>query len=141
MRKAALTLSVLTVLIPMAASLVIAYLLLDGEAGLFDAKTLVCATVATLSFFSAVIRPKLVVGPSAFLARDGDTLKLASFGLTEREQELVLAHLRGKSMKELALDRGLALSTVRTAMSSAYRKLGIFGKAGLAALGAKYKVE
>jgi DNA-binding CsgD family transcriptional regulator len=141
MRNAAYAISASSGFIRVAASLAIAYLLIDGRAGLFDAKTLACATVATVSFFSAVLRPKSGVGPNAFLARRGDTLKLASFGLTERERELVLAHLRGKSMKELAIDRGLALSTVRTAMSSAYRKLGIFGKAGLAALGAKYKIE
>jgi DNA-binding CsgD family transcriptional regulator len=73
--------------------------------------------------------------------RPGETLSLASFGLSPREREFALERIGGRSVKEIGSDHGVAASTVRNALSSAYRKLGITGSAELAALGATYKVE
>jgi DNA-binding CsgD family transcriptional regulator len=90
---------------------------------------------------NAFIRPRARFRSVAFEAATGEILKLASHGLSAREQEIVRGFLGGKSMKTLAWEYGLAYSTVRNALCSAYKKLGISGSVELAALGAKYNVE
>ena len=141
MRKGAVGESATRGLIGITASIAIADLLIESGTSLLDPKTLACTAIATASLANALIHPRAGQGPSAFRAASGDTLKLAGFGLTLREQELVLGYLSGKRMKVLSRDYKLAPSTVRNALSSAYKKLGISGSAALSALGAKYKIE
>ena len=47
--------------------------------------------------------------------------------LSERERRFAKEYLGGKCMKEIAIDSGLAPSTVRNAFCSIYAKLGVSG--------------
>ena len=67
-------------------------------------------------------------------------LSLGAKGLSEAEQLHILATIGGKSVKETAFEFGVTESTVRNTLARAYKKLGISGKAGLAALAEKYDV-
>jgi DNA-binding NarL/FixJ family response regulator len=80
-------------------------------------------------------------GRSVVLWRKKETLKLADFGLSNRECEFVLAYLSGKSMKQIASDNGVRSSTVRNTFSNAYAKLGIIDSHELRALGERFNVE
>jgi DNA-binding CsgD family transcriptional regulator len=77
---------------------------------------------------------------SAFAPRKR-LLRLAEYKLTAREIRIVKARLGGQSVKELATGFGLAESTVRNALSFAYRKLKLNGSEDLMALGERYQVE
>jgi DNA-binding CsgD family transcriptional regulator len=68
-------------------------------------------------------------------------LSLADYRLGRRERQVVKARIQGKTVKEIAAENGLAVSTVRNALSTACRKLGIEGREALAALGERYRVE
>jgi DNA-binding CsgD family transcriptional regulator len=67
-------------------------------------------------------------------------LRLADYKLSPRESLVVKLRLSGKSAKEIAIENGIALSTVRNALSLAYRKLGIEGCEALMAIGERYTV-
>ena len=67
-------------------------------------------------------------------------LSLGAKGLSEAEQLHILATIGGKSVKETAFEFGITESTVRNTLARAYKKLGVSGKAGLAALAEKYDV-
>jgi DNA-binding CsgD family transcriptional regulator len=68
-------------------------------------------------------------------------LKLASYHLNRRECQVIKARLLGKTVKELALENGLAVSTVRNALATGCHKLGIEGRESLMALGESFRVE
>ena len=68
-------------------------------------------------------------------------LRLSDYKLTPRESRVVRLRLAGKSAKEIAIEDEIALSTVRNALSLAYRKLGIEGCDALMAIGERYTVE
>jgi DNA-binding CsgD family transcriptional regulator len=68
-------------------------------------------------------------------------IKLADYGLTNREAQVVKARLRGKTVKEFALEVDLAPSTVRNVLATACHKLGLEDRESLGAMGEKYRVQ
>jgi DNA-binding CsgD family transcriptional regulator len=98
------------------------------------------------AFISAAIFAILVFGLAggrllSALAPGKPLLRLSDYGLGRRERQVVKARIRGKTVKEFAAENGLAESTVRNALSSACRKLGVEGREALAALGERYRIE
>jgi DNA-binding CsgD family transcriptional regulator len=95
---------------------------------------------------SAAIFSILVIGLakgrvlSAFMPRK-PLVRLASYNLTKRECQVIKARILGKTVKELALENGLAVSTVRNALAKGCHKLGIEGRETLMALGENFRVE
>jgi DNA-binding CsgD family transcriptional regulator len=53
------------------------------------------------------------------------------FGLTRAESRLTIALLAGKTMRELAADSGVQITTARTQLSSVLRKVGVTRQAEL----------
>lgn len=98
------------------------------------------------AFISAAVYAILVFGLArrrflSALAPKKPVLRLSSHGLSARERQVVKARILGKTVKELAVENGLAVSTVRNALASACRKLGIRGREDLLALGERYRIE
>ena len=120
------------------ASGAIVALLVQDETDLLAPKALLCGAIACVAFISTIRQVCLF-----HRIRDDReaTIRLENFGLTPRERETVLEFMAGKSMKEIAIDRGLPYSTVRNDFSAVYRKLGIRGSAQLISLGIRYKIE
>ena len=61
------------------------------------------------------------------------TILLESYGLTERETDVVLLLARGLSLKEIALELCLSVHTVRDHVKSIYGKAGVSSKGALVA--------
>jgi DNA-binding CsgD family transcriptional regulator len=125
-----------------AASTAIVCLLVEDGSDAFGPETIACALVALLSLAGAFVPASsargLFTGPHP---SGGEVLSLESFGLTRKEKTYVLESLAGKQIKEIASDQGVASSTVRTALSLAYKKLKVSGRAELLALNAYYRIE
>lgn len=125
-----------------AAGAVIVCLLVEGRFDFFEPRSVAYAFAVALSLMGAFVPASLVRGPQMrALPTSGESLSLESFGLTPKERIYVLEFLGGKQIKEIASDHGVAASTVRNALSLAYKKLGISSKAELLALGAYYRIE
>ena len=75
------------------------------------------------------------------LAPKKPVLKLSRYRLNRREEQVVRGRILGKTVKELAAESGVAVSTIRNALASACRKLGIEGREALAAMGERFRVE
>jgi DNA-binding CsgD family transcriptional regulator len=124
-----------------AAAMVVMGVIVD-EGGLsFRARTLVNASICSMLVASAAIALHRVKARFTPRYADREPLRLSSFGLSERERTSVLGIIAGKSMKELAIEQGVAPTTVRCALRVAYKKLHVSGYAELYALGTKYYVE
>ena len=50
---------------------------------------------------------------------------IKDFGITKREQEIILALLHGKSNKELAESLFVSEKTIETHLANIYRKVGV----------------
>jgi DNA-binding CsgD family transcriptional regulator len=122
-------------------SLTIVGLLAEDELDSIEPKDIACALVATVCFAEGVVEPIACSKPNFRPAFRGETIKLKSYGLTEREQEYVLEFLDGMSMKEIATEHCVSGSTVRTTFCSIYGKLNVKGSGKLLSLGARYKVK
>jgi DNA-binding CsgD family transcriptional regulator len=132
MKKNMSTVAVFRAIAAFAASGAIVCLIAQEDSDAFEPATIPCAIAAILSLASAFTRPR---------PAHGEKLSLESFGLTRKEKAYVLEYLAGKQIKEIAIDNGVSASTVRTALSLAYRKLKLSGSAELFALGAYYRIE
>ena len=125
-----------------AASTAIVCLLVEDGSGAFGPETIAYALAALLSLAGAFVPTRATRGPFAGPRPSrGETLSLESFGLTRKEKTYVLEFLAGKQIKEIASDQGVTSSTVRTALSLAYKKLKVSGSAELLALSAYYRIE
>jgi DNA-binding CsgD family transcriptional regulator len=122
-----------------AAATAIVFLLVEEDFDAFEPATIANALAALLVLASVLVPTPPAGGP--FSMPRGEVLRLESFGLTRREREYALDYIAGKQIKEIACDRGVGASTVRTALSLAYKKLGISSGAELRVLGAYYHVE
>ncbi len=80
-------------------------------------------------FAAAIVKGRVL----SWLAVKMEVVDLAMLGLSRREREFVLERVGGKSIKQIAIERSLCQSTVRTVMSCAYEKLGLCGADELAA--------
>lgn len=74
----------------------------------------------------------LIGGGTSDTAFDEQIAKL--FGLSRAETRLAAALVRGRTLGEVAADRGLKITTVRTQLSSILRKLGIHRQTDLVRL-------
>jgi DNA-binding CsgD family transcriptional regulator len=125
-----------------AASTAIVCLLVEAGSDAFGPETIACALAALLSLAGAFAPAPSARGPFAGPRPSGaERLSLESFGLTRKEKAYVLEFLAGKQIKEIASDLGVSSSTVRTALSLAYKKLKLSGGAELLALSAYYRIE
>jgi len=87
-------------------------------------------------FLWFLYKDRLVV----YLSEPKAKLSLTEKGLSNAERAYVLAAIRGKQQKEVAIDFEVAESTVRNTLARAYHKLGVEDKSGLAALAEKYEI-
>jgi DNA-binding NarL/FixJ family response regulator len=71
----------------------------------------------------------LVADPNARSPPERDLAEL--FGLSPAESRLTVALLAGKTMREVATDSGVQITTVRTQLSSVLRKVGVSRQAEL----------
>jgi len=125
---------------PILAGIGFAFLVLPVAASRKPAIALVPALI------SAAVYSILVYGLAkgrflSALAPKKPVLKLSRYGLNRREEQVVRGRILGKTVKELASENGVAVSTIRNAISSACRKLGIEGREALAAMGERFRVE
>jgi len=141
MKKTRLGLRAFRACVGSCSALTIVALMAQAKGTVSRPRDLACGAVAALAlasgFFASGEPPGRGLGFRG--AKDGE-LRLAVLGLSARERELVLLFVRGASMKQIAIEKGLSHSTVRTTFCSAYAKLGVKGSAGLTALGALYKM-
>jgi DNA-binding CsgD family transcriptional regulator len=98
------------------------------------------------AFISASIYTFLVFGLArsrflSALAPKKPMFRLADYKLSKRESQVVKARLQGKTVKELAIENGLAVSTVRNTIANACHKLDIEGLEALITLGERFRVE
>jgi DNA-binding CsgD family transcriptional regulator len=77
----------------------------------------------------------------AALAPKKRVLRLSDFKLTAREHRVIKLRVSGMSVKEIAHEIGIAHSTVRNALSTSYKKLGLECGEELLAMGERYTVE
>ena len=68
-----------------------------------------------------------------------DKVFLTDYGLSENEQLYILAIAEGKTSKEIAFERGVSDSTIRSTLTRAYRKIGVSNKSELLILLAGHK--
>lgn len=124
------------------ATAAIVCLLVEEGPDAFGPTTFAYSFAALLSLVGAFVPTPPASGLLAgALPSRGETLSLESFRLTPKERTYALEYLAGKRIKEIASDHGVASSTVRNALSLAYKKLGISDSAELLALGAYYRIE
>jgi DNA-binding CsgD family transcriptional regulator len=118
------------------AALLLLPIALSGKPLLAQAPALISAGMyATIVYGLARGKVLSALGPKKAI------LRLKEYKLTKRETQLVKQRLLGKSAKVIAYECGLASSTVRTALSLAYRKLGLACGDELRALAERYRVE
>ncbi|MBN1243109.1 MAG: response regulator transcription factor [Spirochaetales bacterium] len=124
-------------------ALVGAYLLAVEIAAAFLSKASPVTALAPTFFIAAfalflwfLYKDRLVV----YLSEPKAMLSLTEKGLSNAERAYVLAAIRGKQQKEVAIDFEVAESTVRNTLARAYHKLCVDDKAGLAALAEKYEI-
>ena len=110
----------------------VAVVAVEGELANPDAGALL-QLVATAWLAAGALTPRQRKGRDFFV--------LADYGLTPREIDFTSQVLDGKAVKEIAIDCKVKPSTVRTAMSQVYAKLGIEGARQLFEIGAIYEVR
>lgn len=122
-----------------AAIAAIAYLLVEEDFDAFKLTTIAKALAPILLLVRVLVPTRSAGGP--FAGPRGEKLSLESLDITRKEREYALDYIAGKQIKEIAIDHGVSASTVRTALSLVYKKLGISSGAELKVLGAYYHVE
>jgi DNA-binding CsgD family transcriptional regulator len=68
-------------------------------------------------------------------------VSLSSKGLAEIEALYAIAFIRGKSVKQIALEYTVSESTVRNTLSHVYKKLGVIDRVGLLTMALESEVE
>jgi DNA-binding CsgD family transcriptional regulator len=122
--------------------------------GIISSLTLSCPLLVWDGSVSAIIQTAIYIGVtlffilglahgrflSAFVPKKR-VLRLADFCLTEREQSFAIMRAEGKSVKEIAIEHNLSIASVRSGLSSLYRKLDVHGSLELIALGGQYQLK
>jgi DNA-binding CsgD family transcriptional regulator len=98
------------------------------------------------AFFGSAVYVIVVFGMArgrflAALAPKKRVLRLSDYNLTARESRFVKMRIAGKSVRQIAEENFIAISTVRNGLSNAYHKLHIEGAEVLMAIGERYTVE
>ncbi|MEI6386362.1 MAG: LuxR C-terminal-related transcriptional regulator [Spirochaetota bacterium] len=92
----------------------------------------------TLCIPMAIVRQREMLNSGR---RKKPRLSLSSRGLAEIEALYAIAFIRGKSVKQIALDYEVTESTVRNTLSHVYKKLGVPDKVGLMTLSIESEVD
>jgi DNA-binding CsgD family transcriptional regulator len=100
------------------------------------APAFICAAIFTILVFSMAKMRRV-----SELDSHKNLLRLADYDLTRRETQVVKTILLGAKTKDFAIEHGIAESTVRNALSGAYRKLGVACREELVVMCENYRVE
>ncbi|MCB9618146.1 MAG: helix-turn-helix transcriptional regulator [Sandaracinus sp.] len=76
---------------------------------------------------------ELVVGEDTLVVLSVPISRGALARLSAAERDVVVGALEGRSNRELSLARGTSIRTIANQLASAFRKLGVKGRAELAA--------
>ncbi len=109
-------------------------ILSDQLTSFFSHAFLFAAYILMLLF---IFKDKLIV----YMAPPKPVLCLSEKKLTEREKQVTLSLLSGKTPKEIAFDLKLKDVTVRRYISSSFKKLGLRNQGELLSMNEKYTIE
>lgn len=104
---------------------------------LLDISMPIFYTTFFLAFLMIVYGDKWIV----YLKEPKPILSLAELKVTAKEAEYLRALLKGRSIKEIAIDTGVTESTVRNTLARVYRKFDVQDKAALMAKCGGYTLE
>ena len=109
---------------------------LGSKAGVVDIMIPILFMTVFLAFLMIVYGDRWII----YLKEPKPSLSLASLKITHMESEYLKALLAGRSIKEIAIDRGVKESTVRNTLARVYKKFHVSDKSALMAKCESYRI-